>query len=255
MKNQKIDIYSKIYDFCKVRNFGSMSKNGDEPTPRVKFLIELLESLEIDYILDKFESRGFLSNMIGYNIILPGTHRIGVTAHHDIMNPDSDNANDNSASVINAIALKKLKPEITICLLDGEEIGGKGSERFSHLINNGDYQIDSILNFELTGRGGKNFFIGKYPGNLFDELMEKFNPPTFSTPYNDSVTFRKNGIDSCVINPLPIIKEGKSKSGLKIGDDYLDTSILWLCHSEEDSVDKISTKDMEEFVLEVSKLF
>ena len=54
---------------------------------------------------------------------------------------------------------------------------------------------------------------------------------------------------------MPIIKEGKSKSGLKIGDDYLDTSILWLCHSEEDSVDKISTKDMEEFVLEVSKLF
>jgi hypothetical protein len=242
-------IYNKIYDFCKVRNIGGMYKNTDEPTPRVKFILNLLEEEGIPFLLDKFYS----GTLIGYNIILPGDHPIGVTAHHDIVNPNSDNANDNSASVINAIALKKLNPSITVCLLDGEEIGGRGSERFSDLINVGEYNIDSILNFELTGSGGKNFFIGQYPGKIFDLLKEKFNPPTYRTPYNDSVTFRINGIDSCVINPLPILKEGKSS--VKIGEDYLDTNILYLCHSVEDSVDKISTKDMEEFVLEISKLF
>lgn len=250
MKNQNLSIYQKIYDFCKVRNSGGMYKNSpDNPTPRVEFILNLLKDEEIEFILDKFE----LSGMVGYNIILPGTHKIAVTAHHDIVNPHSDNANDNSASVINAIALKKLNPEITVCLLDGEEIGGKGSQRFSDLINSGEYDIESILNLELTGIGGKNFFIGKYPGKLFDLLKEKFDPPTFSTPYNDSVTFRSNGIDSCVINPLPILTEGKSN--VKKGNDYLDTSILWNCHSLKDSVDKISTKEMEEFTLEVSKLF
>jgi hypothetical protein len=40
-----------------------------------------------------------------------------------------DNANDNSASVINAIMIKKLLPSINVILLDGEEFGGIGSQR------------------------------------------------------------------------------------------------------------------------------
>lgn len=247
------NIYHKIYDFCKIRNKGGVYTNSiNGPTPRVKFLIELLEKEGIEYILDDFDINSFKSTK-GYNIILPGSHKIGVTAHHDIVNPMSDNANDNSASVINAIALKKINPEITVCLLDGEEVGGLGSQRFSDLINNGIYNIDSILNFELTGRGGENFFIGNYPGKLYESLKEKFNPPTYQTIFNDSVIFRKNNIDSCVINPLPLLNEGKSS--IKVDAGYLDVSILYLCHSMKDSVDKISVSDMEKFVYKISKLF
>jgi hypothetical protein len=44
-----------------------------------------------------------------------------VVAHHDVNNK-IDNANDNSASVINAIMIKKLLPSINVILLDGENL-------------------------------------------------------------------------------------------------------------------------------------
>ena len=92
-----------------------------------------------------------------------------VVAHHDIANPSIDNANDNSASCINAIALKLLVPELNVVLLDGEEHGGIGSQRLSEKINSGDFgSIEWVLNLELTGKGGDLFFIGNYPGAYRD---------------------------------------------------------------------------------------
>ena len=112
-------MYEKIYDFCKVRNLGSIYKNGLAETPRVKFLIELMNSLGLSPELHRFS----VSNIVlGFNIVLRGSSNKIITAHHDIVNPNIDNANDNSASVINAIATKLLKPEITVVLLDGEEV-------------------------------------------------------------------------------------------------------------------------------------
>ena len=41
--------YSTIYDFCKVRNTGTVFSNSpDEPTPRVKFLMDLLDKEGIE---------------------------------------------------------------------------------------------------------------------------------------------------------------------------------------------------------------
>lgn len=240
-------MYNKIYDFCKVRNKGSVYENDNEPTPRVKFLIELLESNNINYELDKFLSKG----CICYNIILKGNSNRMVVAHHDIVNPKVDNANDNSASVINAIMVKKLKPHINVVLLDGEEVGGLGSQRLSDQINEGYYgDIEWVLNLELTGKGGKYFFVGNYPGKLQDRIVDMFNCPIVQTPYNDSATIRKNGIDSCVINPLPPLNEGTSN--VKWSEDtYLDYKLLFNCHTSRDTLSTIDTNDMKEFVEEV----
>lgn len=240
-------MYNKIYDFCKVRNKGSVYENDNEPTPRVKFLIELLESNNINYELDKFLSRG----CICYNIILKGNSNRMVVAHHDIVNPKVDNANDNSASVINAIMVKKLMPHINVVLLDGEEVGGLGSQRVSEQINEGYYgDIEWVLNLELTGKGGKYFFVGNYPGKLQDRIVDMFNCPIIQTPYNDSVTIRKNGIDSCVINPLPPLDKGTSN--VKWDEDtYLDYKLLFNCHTSRDTLSTIDTNDMKEFVEEV----
>jgi hypothetical protein len=174
-----------------------------------------------------------------------------VVAHHDIVNPNIDNANDNSASVINAIMIKKLRPEIHVVLLDGEESGGIGSQRISEQINDGYFgQIDWVLNLELTGKGGKYFFIGNYPGRLSNHIKSIFDCPITNTPYNDSVTFRKNGIDSCVINPIPPLNEGKSQ--VKWDDNtYLDFSMLYNCHSSKDTIATISVDDMREFTEDV----
>lgn len=230
------EIYESIYDFCKVRNLGNTFKNGKEPPPRVKFILDLLDKEGIPWELDKFESAGHYC----YNVILRGTGSRMVTAHHDIVNPDIDNANDNSASVINAIAIKKMIPEVHVVLLDGEEVGGLGSQRCSEQILAGEFgEIEWVLNLELTGRGGKNFFVGNYPGPLSDRIGGMFECYIESTPFNDSVIFRRNGIDSVVINPLPLV------------DGELDFSLLWNCHSSRDTLDTISTRDMQEFVEDV----
>ena len=241
-------MYNKIYDFCKVRNLGGTYSNSNEPTPRVEFLMQLLESEGIDYELDTYQSRGNTC----FNLILKGDSDRMVVAHHDIVNPNIDNANDNSASVINAIMIKKLMPHINVVILDGEECGGLGSQRVSDQINDGYFNtIDWVLNLELTGKGGKYFFIGNYPGKLSDHIKSIFDCPITNTPYNDSVTFRKNGIDSVVINPIPPLNEGKTSSVKWNDTTYLDFSMLYNCHSSKDTIDTIDILDMKEFVEDV----
>jgi hypothetical protein len=241
-------MYDKIYDFCKVRNIGNIYKNGDEPTPRVIFLMNLLDSEGIDYKLDTFKN----SDITCYNIIMRGTSNRMVVAHHDIVNPNIDNANDNSASVINAIMIKKLMSEMNVVLLDGEEVGGWGSQRCSELINDGFFgNIEWVLNLELTGKGGKYFFIGDYPGKLTTHIKSIFDCPIVRTPFNDSVTFRRNGIDSCVINPLPPTNNNEISHVKWSEGIYLNFKLLFNCHSPKDTLDTISPVDMKEFVEEV----
>lgn len=243
-------LYDKIKDFCAVRNLGTARLNGNEPTPRVKFLLNLLEGEGIKYELDVFSPSNDGNSF--FNIILRGNSSKMIVAHHDIVNPNVDNANDNSASVINAISTKKLRPDVNVVLLDGEEIGGIGSRRLGQQIVDGEFgSIDWVLNFELTGRGGKYFFIGNYPGALSDKIEGLFNCPIVDTPFNDSVILRKFGIDSTVINPLPRLEDGKV-SQVKFSEGvYLDFKLLFNCHSSKDTLSTISTDDMKEFVEEV----
>ena len=240
-------MYSKIYDFCKIRNEGPIRYNDPQiPTNRVIFLLKLLKSESIPYELDIFPYR----ETSAYNLILKGSSSKMVVAHHDIVNPDIDNANDNSASVINAIMIKKLMPEMNVILLDGEEYGGVGSQRVSNQIKSGYFgNIDWVLNLELTGKGGKHFFIGDYPGPLTNHIKSLFDCPIVRTPFNDSVIFRKNGIDSCVINPLP--PTDKNTQVKWDETTYLQFDLLFNCHSSKDTIDTIDPKDMQEFVEEV----
>lgn len=279
-------IYNKIYDFCKVKNVGNCSKNGDEPTPRVKFIIDLLEKEGIEYELDIFEEeRRYrprkidipknnirfkyfdefygeddenieeiepLKKNLYYNIVMRGSSNKMVIAHHDIINPNIDNANDNSCSVINVIATKKLRPNINAVIVDGEELGGIGSSRLGNQIVNGDFgNIQWVLNLELSGKGGKYFFIGDYPGPLGDRIKKMFDCPVVRTPFNDSVTLRSKGIDSTVINPLPPLPEGETSQVLFNDGKYLDFKMLHHCHNDKDTVQTISPTDMKEFVEEV----
>jgi hypothetical protein len=239
-------MYNKIFDFCKVRNKGLIYENDSNPTPRVQFLMDLLDSEGIEYVLDKFEFK----ETFAYNIVMKGTSNKMVVAHHDIVNPNIDNANDNSASVINAIMVKRLRPDMNVVILDGEEIGGIGSQRVSEQIKNGDFgSIEWVLNFELSGKGGRHFFIGDYPGVLTDKIKSLFNCPVVQTPFNDAVIFRKNGIDSVVINPLPTVDE---VTQVKWDDNtYLDFKLLFNCHNAKDTLETIDPADMKEFVEEV----
>lgn len=255
-------MYSKIYEFCKVKNNGGAHKNGLEPSNRLKWVMKLLEDNNIEFELDEWELPKFKDNKF-FNLIMRGNSGKFVTAHHDVVNINSDNANDNSASVINAIMTKIKSPSTTVILLDGEEppMMGVGSQRASEKINAGEYgNCDWILNFELTGKGGVNFFIGNYKNKLNDHIVSLFNCPVIQTPFNDAAIFVRNGIVSTVINPLPeLTEEPKKRFGFRFGDDEkivhngvnLDIKILYNCHSMADSLETIDPKDMQDFVEKV----
>ena len=236
-----MNVYEKINDFCKARNVGSIYKNERTPTPRVKFITELLKELKLKHKVERFK----VGKTYGFNIIIyPSVKKKGklriLTAHHDIVNPNVDNANDNSCSVINAIATRVLCPEIMVVLTDGEEVGGLGARHLSEQIIKGDYgKVLYVLNLELTGKGGKNFFVGMCKGKLKSDIVRKFKCPIVRVPFNDSVIMRQYGIDSVVINPLPL------------KDGALDMSLLYNCHTVRDTLATISTTDMKEFVEEV----
>lgn len=200
--------YNVIYDFCKVRNKGTAMVNGvHEYPPRVIFIIDLLESMGLNYTVDTFLYKG--NNL--HNIYLKGTSNKWVMAHHDVCNHTTDNANDNSASVINAIGLKTLRPDINIALVDGEEppLMGAGSSHFAEQFKNGTISVDWVLNLELSGSGGTNFFIGNYKTELTNKIKDKFGCAVMNVPFNDaSILINKANINAALINPCPLRKEG-----------------------------------------------
>ena len=189
--------------------------------------MDLCERVGITYEIDYFVSGGCHY----HNIVLRGDSARMVIAHHDIL-------------------LKKLVPEAHVVITDGEEVGFAGSSRLAGQIKNGSFgSIEWVLNLELSGRGGRNFMIGDYAGELTDRIKEMFGPPVKRTPGSDCLPLYMNGIDTNVINPLPLLLEGESDMLNENG--YLDNSSWYLCHSMMDTFDKISIQDMEEFVTEV----
>jgi hypothetical protein len=239
-------ILESLRPFCSVKNAGPAYLNGDEPTPRVNFITGLLDELGIPYEVDKFQ----VNDVNLYNVILRGKSKRMVIAHHDIVNPESENANDNSASVINAIYLKSILPGINVVLTDAEEVGFKGADHLAKQILAGDFgDIEWVLNLELSGAGGKHFMIGSHKGKLSDRIVKMFNAPIVQTPPSDCYALERHGIDTNVINPLSLLNEGESSILSEYG--YLDNSSWWLCHSMEDKVDKLSTRDMYDFVHDV----
>ncbi len=248
-----IDYSTILPEFCAQRcTAPSIFGNGGplETNPRIIYLRKLLSELDLDYEMDSWTMNGYRPNPITrqreptvlhfHNIYLVGTSRAIVMAHHDIVNIDSDNCNDNSASVINAIAAKILNPELTVIITDCEEFGGKGSERAAQKISAGYFgEIDFILNLELTAVGGRSFFTENYPNSrLFQKIQRLFpNTPTVNVPFHDGIILRHYGLDSVVLNPLPKDENGRMKMEL-----------LNLCHSERDVIANANYDDMDTFV-------
>lgn len=239
--------------FCKERNLGSsFLANGDvdEATPRINFIRNLLEKYKIPYEMDSwlFEPYGILKMIMEHptmlhNIYLKGTSNKMVMAHHDVMNYKTDNCIDNSGSVINAIAIKLLNPEVNVVFTDGEEIGGHGSQRVGERILGGYFgDIEYVVNLELTACGGKNFFTEPYPrSGLYKKIKTLFpKTPVTRVPFHDGMILRDLGIDSLVINPLPLDRKGK-----------MDTSIIAYCHTIKDTIALANYDEMDIFVKEI----
>jgi len=231
-------------EFCAQRcSAPSIFGNGGPITvnPRIIFLRKLLYELDLDYEMDMWTLPLESGKQVYlYNFYLRGSSNKILMAHHDIANPNVDNCNDNTASVINAIAAKIHNPDLNIAITDCEEFGGKGAQRLSEKINDGYFgKIEFVLNLELSAAGGMSFFTEDiWESKLARKIQDLFeDTPTVQVPFHDGVILRKNKIDCVVINPLPLDMNGNMKF------HYLN-----YCHSEMDTIALANYDDMGAFV-------
>ena len=181
-------------------------------------------------------------------------------AHHDIVNSDSENANDNSASVCNLLSLAKEVKEqvergkiynenIYVVFTDCEECGGKGAVQLAQRIKSGIFgDVDCVINLELTALGKAVYCELIEENNSYNRLKTAYKDLgrkgevfEFRTPPNDSWYIRKFGIDSINIGIITFddIAEVNQRG-------YCST---WsVCHKESDKFINAVEQDMKEFV-------
>jgi hypothetical protein len=248
--------HSILSGLCSVKNQSNSLKGNENPiTPRVSFIVDTIldlgiyEGLNLD-IFDDVSNLKYVNIELGINI--GAENSVIYVAHHDVNNINSDNCQDNSASVSNLLSLAKHfsnnKPtdkNVYIVFTDCEEFGGLGAIQLSKRINEGVFgNVEYVVNLELTANGtnfwndSKNF---KNDSLLLDKLNSITKFTSVRTPFNDSVIFRKNNIDSVCIGSL-------TDKDLKqvLGRGFCQT---WaLCHKKEDKFENSNANDMDKFI-------
>jgi len=225
-------IYNEIYNFCKVRDTDRVHYSN-----RAKFLVDLLTRLGIEHKIVRTKSTRYKKYF--YNIFCFGSSSKFLSAHYDVVNINVDNANDNSASVINCIAYKLMNPSINLLILDGEEPPyiGAGSTMAAKYLKANNIPVQWIFNLELTGVG-KEFFIDHTPTPLAEGIKKNFERVLITpTPFNDAIVFRSFGFVSNVTTTFDLNDKGSP-----------DLSHLYVSHGPGDTVTKMSVEDMKNFV-------
>jgi len=258
-----------LTNLCQVRNLSSSALGNAEPvTPRVTFIVDTLldmglgDKIHADVYADTF---GGAENLFYMNMEVTfdmGTDTsVMYIAHHDVNNINSDNCQDNSASVSNLLALaehfNENPPEKTVHIVftDCEEFGGEGSARLTDRILEGVFgEVEYVVNLELTANGKNlwcdsgNFENEETESPLLNLLREKGDFYDAKTPFNDSYILRNKGrIDSVCIGTLDEVNLAQVQARGYCG--------TWaLCHKMQDTVAHGNAEDMDEFVTFLSEL-
>lgn len=268
--------YNHLYNMCKnIRNERASIKGYLSPiTDRLNYIIQALSTHGISFRVVSFEHYN-KENVTGDDLKLTNVmvdfkvdeskETVIFTAHHDIANPNSENCQDNTASVCNLIdlcvQLKKyfengeLTKNVTIGFTDCEEVGGRGMNQLIEEINSGLYgkrEDVTIYALELTACGN-NFWVSgiSKDSEFYNEIKEitgKGELFVVNTPYNESVNARRQDIKACCIG---VLDDDNIKQVL--GRGYCET---WsLCHSLEDTFEKSANENsMNIFVQDLLKL-
>jgi hypothetical protein len=278
--------YNLLKDFCKKENWNkhsSLKGTTSGLTKRSMWIIEQIKNLGLGSMnVHKFEAPTYMPTKRTYSSFELRTDRnytsvplhyvnieVNVTntnhdntiiyiAHHDINNPNSENCQDNSASVCNLLSLaeslrgKNVNKNVYVVFTDCEEFGGKGAKELANRINEGAFgNVEYVVNLELTANG-RNLWSDSENFVTESSLLEKLNVEgeftSVKTPFNDSVRLRASGIDSVCIGTLN--DENLKQVGEK---GYCST---WaMCHKVEDTFDKnANADDMDNFVEFLQKL-
>lgn len=246
--------HKEILDgFLGVKNSRTHFQNtSPKLSERAVFIIQQLTEMGFPFSVELFSIQG----VYFYNIIVPVIRKetedtIMLTAHHDVLNINSNNVNDNTASIVNLLVFmqkiwenpKEINTNIIVAFPDCEEYGGVGAQIISQDIQNGKYgNVKYVLNLELTAHGQHIWqefmpYRFKQKNSLTDKLysfLGSENIESSPIPFADSTIFQKNEIDSVTIGTLPLNSIGN-----------YDYSIWSICHRDDD--DKYNLEDMENF--------
>ncbi len=260
--------YQYLQEFSQIRSRSSFQRESNPKTPRVEYIIEQLKNLEVEFQEDEFlinqnSDSKYINIYVKFQSTNPeNKETILFVAHHDIANPNSQNCQDNSASVCNLLELcsilkeKELSKNIVICFTDGEEPASfnSGAGKIGRMHQNKEYPFENVLyaiNLELTGAGKRiwadfytaanQFRDSKLIGVVANKIENVFQ---VNTPFSDSYTFRHYGIDSVCIGLFNEF-DVESYSNRKYPPTWA------LCHKTDDTIDKISEEDMNYFVNEI----
>jgi len=259
--------YDYLYEMCKnVRNESHSGKGYINPiTPRLQYIMNTLASQGVSYefvpldALNKnCEADGNkLANVIvRFNSWNENAYTTIFSAHHDIANPNSENCQDNTASVCNLIHLctllnkipkEELNQNVVIAFTDCEEIGGRGMNKLIQEIQDEKYgTVSNMYALELTACGDEYWITGTDNESLmYTNLKNSIGDKVLEivrTPYNESVNAKRMGLPACCIGTLPLSEMEEVKSRGYCG--------TWgLCHSPSDTFERSANKeDMNNFV-------
>jgi hypothetical protein len=255
--------YNILKEFCEVRNKENSFKGFDDPyTNRVHFILDkvfdlgLLEKFKLNVdVFENFNKLKYANIELSRNV--NSDKSIMFIAHHDVNNVNSDNCQDNTASISNLLSLayhfiaNEPNKNLYIVFTDCEEFGGKGAKRLAERILDKHYgNVEYVVNLELTANGN-NIWSDKYnfknESKLADKIIALADVLEVKTPFNDSVILRGRGIDSVCIGTLTdedmeqVVTKGYCKT--------------WsLCHKYDDTFENANANDMNKFVKFLIKL-
>lgn len=256
--------YDFLNDMVQIKSESSMNITNQPHTARVNYIITELRNMGLEFVEDVFSITKDGSKK-RINIYVPffvqdrkKAQTVTFTAHHDIVNSESQNCQDNTTSVCNLLHFcnllkgKELTKNIVICFLDGEECGMFGSKRMAQKIKRNHLpfvKCNANINLELTGVGSHvwadfdNISGYRAEQSTLKQVIEQRvkNVNSTTTPGNDSVMFRTYGIDSFCIG-LWNDKDLQDRLNGHCPDTWM------LCHRLNDTIDKVSANDMTKFV-------
>lgn len=257
--------YKHLVKLCKVRNeFNAFNPRSWPVTSRFDYIEHELEKMCDDVFIDCFNLDGtnitkakalkYVNIYSFFEAKEKTNETILFLAHHDVVNINGENCQDNTASVCNLLHLCSLLKDINldknvlIAFTDAEELGSTvegGAKRLSNLIKLGGWgKIIKSINLELTANGDRLYVSSKTNLDLMKELNEKYGAVRVKVPYNDNVCLELNGVNGVCIGTLR----------QKDFSDVLNTGFCktWgLCHSINDTIDNASKEDMTNFVKNV----
>lgn len=263
--------YDHLYLMCKhVRNESHSGSGYLCPiTPRLRYIMDALSYQGIPFNFVPLEAHHSASENSEYvdadenklaNLMVEfegndsDKPTVIFTAHHDIANPNSENCQDNTASVCNLIHLCQvlkeyqsnglLEQNVVVGFTDCEEMGGRGMNMLITQIKNGVYgEVEAMFALELSANGKNVWVQGLKSETAVSNKLEIIGAQSVSTPYNEAMNAQRQGLPAVCIGTLTD-SEMQAVTG---GRGYCKT---WgLCHSMEDTFENSAVQeDMNQFV-------